>query len=378
MKILYTGKKNIDIITGGHRRIVAIIEYLSKANEEVIYFQTKGTPKYFGRNCFLLTNLWYILQFLKTDKSEDAIVLEDYSERLNLFIFNFFILFFRRVKLVCLANAFYFSYRKSHIKNFVDKMVSILFFVPMNIVITSGRSAIKEITEMKVSTSKIHVVYPVLRTEFIKYKKIVPIVKHRHVVNLLFVGRVHPIKGLEYLLEAVNILKQENLRLIIVGDNSIDWYTRQIMDKIKSLEIKCQVEFTGKIRNVHNLIERYKKADIFVLPSLWDTSPISLIEAMCFSLPVIASNIGGCSELIDDGVNGLLVSPKNSCALAKAIYDLVNDPKKRLKLGKKGCEKISRFYERTWNDVGREYHDIFIDLNRFKYKERKLENTISS
>jgi glycosyltransferase involved in cell wall biosynthesis len=76
--------------------------------------------------------------------------------------------------------------------------------------------------------------------------------------------------------------------------------------------------------------------DIFCLPSLTEGFNRSLLEAMACSLPVVATNVGGNVEIVQDGVNGLLVPPRNSDALASAITELMEDRQKAQKMGLEG------------------------------------------
>jgi glycosyltransferase involved in cell wall biosynthesis len=73
-------------------------------------------------------------------------------------------------------------------------------------------------------------------------------------------------------------------------------------------------------------LKAYSKANIFVLPSYGETSPITIIEAMASSLPVVASRVGGIPDLIQDGYNGFLVTPGNSLELSEKLDILLNDP----------------------------------------------------
>ena len=370
MKVFYTGQGFSNIITGGERRIAMILECFSKANAEVVYLQREDSPPEFVKRHFLLTNLWYIFQIAIINKTEDIVILEDYSQRFYLFLFNFFILILKksitkRMKLVCLANAFYFSYRTSRLKNLIDKIVSILFLKPADLVIAGGEAARKELLKMGVPNEKVQTVYPALRPEFAKNYQRKEAISRNSPIQLLFVGRVNPIKGIEYLLEAIKLLDSQNLTLSIVGDTSfLPEYTQMIRDKIENLGIKDRVKLEGKIEDADKLLEIYKASDIFVLPSLWDTSPIAIIEAMCVGLPIVATNVGGIPEWVEDGVNGILVPPKDPKALANAILSLIKDPYLRGKMARQGYKKSFQFRNRTWEDVGREYYKVISELVR--------------
>jgi len=364
LKIFYAGQKKSDIITGGERRTAEVLEYLVKGGVEIVFMQQKNYPAHSIKKNFLLTNLWYVLKLIKINKTKDnIIIIEDYSQRFYLFIFNFFVSLIQGAKVVCLANAFYFSYRKSQLKNLIDKMVSILFFCPIDLVVAGGGSVRKQLSEMRVANKKVRVIYPALRQEFANNFQENRFVRENSPIRLLFVGRVNPVKGLEYLLEAVRHLNYQNLTLTVIGDNFfLPGYTQNIKQKIKKLGIEDRVRLKGAIKEGGKLLEAYQDHDIFVLPSLWDTSPIAIIEAMCARLPIVATNVGGIPEWVEDGVNGLLVPSKNSRALADAILKLIQDPNLREKMGQDGYERSFRFRNRTWGDVGRNYYEVILEL----------------
>lgn len=362
MKALYAGERLDSVVTGGESRISKMLDYLENAGVELEYMQTEKSPKSFIKRSFLLTNIWYIWRFCLIQKNKSSILLEDYSKRFSLFLFNLFLAFTGKVRIVGIVGGFYFSYRKSYLKNWIDRVISRLFLKPMSLVFTSGQAAAWEIVRMRVPQNKIKVVYPALRSEFTQCSKRTQI--NKNPVQLLFIGRLHPVKGLEYLLEAVNILKKQEIKLLVVGDtNRYPWYTNQIFEKTKRLEIGDKVEFFGEIKCINKLIEIFQEVAIFVLPSLWDTSPIAVIEAMCVGLPIVATNVGGIPEWVEDGINGILVPPENSQSLADAILNLIRDPYLREKMSQKAYETSFQFRERTWEDVGKAYYEAIKSIS---------------
>lgn len=89
-----------------------------------------------------------------------------------------------------------------------------------------------------------------------------------------------------------------------------------------------------------DIIELYRTADIFVLPSLSEGIPVAIMEAMAMQLPVISTRITGIPEIVEDMVNGFLVNPKDPEALAKKIEYLIHHPYLREDMGKKGRKII--------------------------------------
>jgi glycosyltransferase involved in cell wall biosynthesis len=87
--------------------------------------------------------------------------------------------------------------------------------------------------------------------------------------------------------------------------------------------------------------------DLFVMPSLSEGLPLALVEAMSFGLPVVVSGVGGIPEVVTDGVDGLLVPPSDSTALAAALRTLLDDPALRRRLGTAARARALRDYAIT-------------------------------
>ena len=150
-------------------------------------------------------------------------------------------------------------------------------------------------------------------------------------VQLLFVGRLEPEKGVIYLIEALNICAKNNVltRLTIVGNGT----ERKFLEKlIFSLGLQDQVIFTGFIPMGDELWRIYRQADIFVMPSLEEAQGKVQLEAMGAGLPIIATQVGGIPSIIKDGYNGLLVPPRSSIAIANAMQKLIEEPITRQQL----------------------------------------------
>jgi glycosyltransferase involved in cell wall biosynthesis len=88
------------------------------------------------------------------------------------------------------------------------------------------------------------------------------------------------------------------------------------------------------------LADLYRRAGVFVMPSYYETFGISVIEAMAFGLPVVAANVGGLPEVVEDGVTGILVPPKDSDSLAEALVRLLRDPDLCTRMGRAGRERV--------------------------------------
>ena len=148
------------------------------------------------------------------------------------------------------------------------------------------------------------------------------------------VGRLSPEKGLEYLISAIRevVNLYPRTKVLLVGDGD-EKYRLSLQEKVKDLELSSHIFFVGFYENVPHIL---RCLDIFSLPSLTEGFNRSLLEAMACGLPVVATAVGGNVEIVQDGVNGLLVLPSNPGALAFAITELLKDKEKARKMGLEG------------------------------------------
>lgn len=155
--------------------------------------------------------------------------------------------------------------------------------------------------------------------------------------NLMIVGTVCRLqekkKGLKVLLNAAKILQKEiSFQLLIVGTGKDE---KMLISMTKKDGIKAH--FLGERKDIREILQTM---DVFVLSSLYEGSPVSVLEAMATSIPVVASNVGNLPEVIVDGVTGFLVRPSNPEELAKGIKSLLQNNKMRKDFGKAGFKRV--------------------------------------
>lgn len=156
--------------------------------------------------------------------------------------------------------------------------------------------------------------------------------------HVIQVGALAPWKNHEATIQALSILK--NREACVHFDFFGEGAMREALEKqIAASQLQDFVTLHGICKNV---FPELNKSDIFILPSLTEASPISIIEAMGTGLPIIAANVGGIPDMITDGVDGLLIEP-NAQALADAIEKLINDDALRKSLGENAKQSVNRF-----------------------------------
>jgi glycosyltransferase involved in cell wall biosynthesis len=174
------------------------------------------------------------------------------------------------------------------------------------------------------------------------------------------IGRLIPVKGFEYLVEAhaAAVASEPDLRLVLVGDGD---GRRVLEERVRALGVSDTVVLTGAV--APSEIPAYMAAaDVVSVPSVRhggyvDGLPNVALEAMAAGKPVVGSRVGGIPELVRDGENGLLVPEKDAAALADALVTLARDPALRARLGVSGLEEIRT--ERSWDAVGRRFVEIY-------------------
>jgi phosphatidylinositol alpha-mannosyltransferase len=173
-------------------------------------------------------------------------------------------------------------------------------------------------------------------------------------LNILFTGRIEKRKGLIYLIQAYSLLKKKypDIRLIVVGRGPL-------LKNLRKYIIKHRirgVHFEGFVST--EILPRYfATADIFCSPALFGESfGIVLLEAMAAGRPVVAFNISGYRDVVDNKINGLLAEPKNANDLSIKLKSLIVNYKLRKKLGENGLKKARKF---TWKIIAKKNMDFY-------------------
>lgn len=197
-------------------------------------------------------------------------------------------------------------------------------------------------------------------------KKLFTYSKLQYKRNLLFCGRLTKEKGINYLIQSMPriINNFPDVKLTIAGSGS---QRKELEYLICKLNISANVIFVGRINN-KKLQKFYSESDIILVPSVWD-EPFGLVgvEAMSVGRPVIASNVGGIPEWLDDGKTGFLVDPGNSEQIAGKVIELFSDRKLLEQMGKNARKKAEQFsIEKHANKIEKIYLEV---IKKYKTKE---------
>ena len=166
--------------------------------------------------------------------------------------------------------------------------------------------------------------------------------------------------GIEYLIRAFKILSDKYielpLKLLIVGGGSLE---NQLKDLVRELNIENKTIFTGKIPfldvpKYHNMLS------VSVSISNSESFGVAIIEASSCAKPVVVANVGGLPEVVEDGISGFVVEPRNSQETANAIEKLILDEELRVEIGNNGRDRVERLY--NWTDNVRQMVNIYEDV----------------
>ena len=161
-----------------------------------------------------------------------------------------------------------------------------------------------------------------------------------------------PLKGLDYLLHAVALVKRKrNVKLTVVGTPKENGKIKHL---VKMLGVHECVTFTGRIRN-EDFARYYAEAAMAVIPSLYEGFGMPAGEAMACGVPVISTSGGALPEVVGDA--GIIVPPADTQALEKAILSLLDDQEKCYRLGQAGLERVRKSF--TWHHAANSTVDVY-------------------
>lgn len=173
----------------------------------------------------------------------------------------------------------------------------------------------------------------------------------------LFLGTIGKRKGMWDILNVIINHKNEfkgKIKLFVGGNGEIEKMLT-IIEKEKLSEI---VEFIGWVKDTKK-IEMLKKCHVYILPSYNEGLPISILEAMSYSMPIISTNVGGIPQVVENNKNGFLIEPGNKEQIYSSIKFFIDNPEKVVEYGNNSSEMVKRFYmENVLNKLKHIYNEL--------------------
>ncbi|TET63444.1 glycosyltransferase family 1 protein [Candidatus Bathyarchaeota archaeon] len=178
---------------------------------------------------------------------------------------------------------------------------------------------------------------------------------HKNSYEILYAGYLYRLKGVEYLIRALALVakEQRDVRLRVVGEGPD---RSRLVALAKSFDLEENVRFEGFVPHTQ-IVRYYQHCNIFCFPTLGEPFGKVVLEAMACGKPVIASNVGGPADIIEDKRTGFLIPPAQPGILAETILGLLVDQKKRKKIGANARTAIAQSY--SWESIAEKYHKLY-------------------
>lgn len=176
---------------------------------------------------------------------------------------------------------------------------------------------------------------------------------------ILFVGRLLALKGVDTIIEAIPAVLERfgknNILFVFAGPGEPSRY----LSKIKEKKISASCLFTGSLpRDKISML--MKAAEIVVAPSLVENAPYTILESMACGVPVVATNVGGVSEIIEDGYNGKLVEMNSPKMVAETLINLLEDTSLKSSMGQHAFETIKQKF--SWDVNLKKYCQVYANI----------------
>ena len=269
------------------------------------------------------------LQFLKIGATH---MLTGYDHLL--FVFGIVFYFSSFLDVIKYVTAFTIGHSITLITATLAKIT--LSYYLMDAVIAVSDDIGKKLESLGVEPKRIHVVYNGVDERFFPrdQRSVRTELKLSATTQIvLFVGLLSPVKGVEYLIEAMESLlerdRQSNLQCILIGDGP---ERQQLEARAKELRIADRCVFLGTVPR-EEIPSWLCAADVLALPSLSEGRPNVVLEAQACSIPVVATRVGGTPELICDGQTGILVDSGSSMGMAMGLERVLGDPEFGRRIG---------------------------------------------
>jgi glycosyltransferase involved in cell wall biosynthesis len=216
-----------------------------------------------------------------------------------------------------------FSFLDSLVKKGYDITLGYLSLKFVDKIISLTENDKKDVIELGADEEKIDIIPNCL--DFEKFEKLASpeLFREKFIDDkfILYVGRIDWNKGLEFMIQAMQKLKELELKFVIIGEDM--GYQKELEELANKLRLKNDVLFLGKVPD-EVLFSAYSACTIFVLPAFYEGLPTVVLEAMAYKKPVVATKTGGTQYLIKDGYTGFLVNYGKPEELVRKIKDILS------------------------------------------------------
>ncbi len=175
---------------------------------------------------------------------------------------------------------------------------------------------------------------------------------------VLAVGNIRAIKGYEFLIESfARVANIEPAALLMICGNDYFDYKRNLIPLVKQLNLSERVMFMDFVTAIESL---YAAADVYALTSISEGFSLTTVEAMASSAAVVSTDCVGPKEIIDNGVDGVIVPGRDPDQFGREILDLLRDPERRLQMGQAARRKVEEKY--SLDESIKRFEELFLSL----------------
>ena len=179
--------------------------------------------------------------------------------------------------------------------------------------------------------------------------------------TILFIGGSAEHKGLDILIKALLFIvkKHPNAEVVVLGE--MNKRKEMLVQMAEKIGVSSKIKWIGLVFQ-KEIFSFYREAYLVVLPSRLDLFPLTVLEAMAYGIPIVAANVGGIPEIINNKVNGIIINSEDSYGFAKSIIELLDNRKKAEEIGRNGRTTVEQKF--TWEKVVEKYEkEIYSHLN---------------
>lgn len=378
MRILQVCPYFYPYLAGQERYVLQLSKKLAKHGEQVEVFTTnhldlprfeliENIPVHRFNSIFTLLNNPISFDFLngfKEVKSFDVIHIHNEHSFVSFITCLFNIFLKKPIVLTCHGQLKFGSTLKDLFEKLYSKTIGRFIFNSATKIIALSEDDKKYIASFRINDNKILILPNAIDAEYLEnsalnseiYSELCSKFSDKRVV--LYVGRIIPRKGIEYLIKSVEIVtkKYSNVLFILVGNGEYKQTAEQLCER---MGVSDHVIFLSGLSD-ESLFSYYKLSDIFILPSLSEGLPTSILEAMYFGTPVISTDIPGIRSHFREVA--LLTPPKNEQELAEKIIKLFSEDKLATSLSVNGKSHVLNNY--TWDVVSDRVEKIYKQLHK--------------
>jgi len=352
LNILFISRAYPPIIGGIERQNYEIFKCLSKENNVGLIANTKGKKMLPIFGIFALMKLFYMLH------KYDIVLLGDGA----LGIIGWIIKFFSQKPVVCIVHGLDLTYPNV----IYQKLWVNVFLRKMDKLIAIGNETINQAALRGIPRSNL-----IFVPNGVSIKKTLPTYSRKdlekligreiHGKVLLTLGRLVKRKGAAWFIEEVIDKSCDSFIYIVAGDGA---EKSNIITIIKKNGLQSRVFYIGAVSDKEKEV-LYSTVDLFIQPNIkvpadMEGYGLVVLEAASYGLPVVASNIEGLKDAINDGVNGILVQERNAAQYKKAIAFFLKNDEYRKQFGTKARRYVMKYY--SWENVATRYVNILKQL----------------